>query len=192
MAQLRKLSTGAWIAVGLVAGLVLAPAAAIGATNLVGIVAASGTRAGVTKAGQLNVAEASPTSFRELKAFSTTGCAQLIKVPASDGFIIKSVTIDTWSDPTPGNDNFASVYLGSGCNSSHEVILINPGSIGSTTVPFDPGFAVPPNGILTYNVSGNVGADVYVTGYLVPKSDVGSGTHIMMVAHGLSGAGRRG
>jgi hypothetical protein len=191
MARLRKLSTGAWIAVGLVVGLVLAPAGAIAATNLVGIVASNGARASVTAAGQLRVAEASPTSFRELKAFSTTGCARLIKVPANDGFIVKSVTFDTFDDPTPGGSNFASVYLGAGCNENQELALVNPGSVGSTTVPLDPGFAVPPNGILTYNVVGNVGADVYVTGYLVPKADVGSGTHVPMVV-GLSGAGRRG
>lgn len=178
MAQLRKLSTGAWIALGLAVGLVLAPAGAIAATNLVGIVASNGARASVTAAGQLRVAEASATSFRELKAISTTGCAKLIKVPANDGFIIKSVTFDTWDDPTPGGGNFASVYLGSGCNPNQEVIVINPGSVGGTTVPLDPGFAVPPNGVLTYNVAGNVSADVYVTGYLVPKADVASGTHI--------------
>jgi hypothetical protein len=85
-----------------------------------------------------------------------------------------------------------SVYLGSGCNHSHEVVLINPGSVGGTTIPFDPGFAVPANGVLTYNVSGNIGADVYVTGYLVPKADVGPGTQIPMAVRGLSGSGQRG
>lgn len=188
MAQLRKLSTGAWIAVGLVVGLVLAPAGAIAATSLVGIVAANGTRAGVTGAGQLNVAEAGPVTFRELGVPSPSGCATIFKVPAVDGFIIKSITFDTWADPTPGGGNVAAVYSGAGCSAANEVFVANPGGVGDSTVPFDPGFAVGPNGILTYNVGGNVLADVYITGYLVPKADVGSGTHPPLVAHGLSGS----
>jgi hypothetical protein len=180
MPKFRKGSGGPWLAAGIVAGILLAPAAAIGAAGLVGIVGSNGKRAQVTPANQLQTAPASPGSYRSkwTPGISNAPCTVVFAAPAKKGLVVTRMQANTWTNPTPGAANFVTLYRDAVCTSSTTTIVarINPPGFGIQTVEFDPGFALKAGKKLYANTQGGVITDLTMTGYLVPKKAVPSTT----------------
>jgi hypothetical protein len=169
----RRLPAAGWVAVGLLGAAVIAPASAVAASNLVGIVGSNGARAGVTSAGSLQTAEASPASFVALHDFAEGSCDLVYKVPRHEGLIITGVAFNSYVVPTPGPGTFTGLYTTRNCAGSY-FLDNNPGGIGETTVPLSPGLALKSGTGLYITTAGGVFSDVYITGYLVSASAVPS------------------
>lgn len=180
MSRLRTLSTGAWIAIGLVAGSILAPAAAVAAQTVVGIVGPNNARAGVTYAGQLRTAEAPPSA---MQVFARNGvvtgpCGDVTANVGARGYVMKQVVFDVYADSAdPGPADFVAVYTDAGC-AGQPIAIITPATAGVWSYPLDPGFAIQPGGGLWTKASGQVESNVTVYGYTVPATDVPATTPI--------------
>jgi len=176
MRKLVKRSGGPWLAAGLVAGMLLAPAAAIGAAGLVGIVGSNGKRAQVTAANQLQTAPAGPSQYRSkwTAGVSSGGCLQVFAVPSTRGAVVTRVTANTWTNPSPGAANNVTIFRDAACTVSTASIVtrINPPGFGIDVVEFDPGFALKANARLYAQAQGGVITELTVTGYLTPKAAV--------------------
>ena len=170
----------------------VAPAAAYAAVSLVGIVGSNGKRAQVTGANQLQTAEATPSQFRAINFFvvGSSGCDTIFTAPSTKGFVLKQALFDVWANPTPGAGEFVAIYGEPTC--SNPVALINPESVNGYVVPFEPGFAVKSGSSLYGTTGGSVAADLYLLGYLVPKSAVPATTSVARVPHTASRAGSPG
>ena len=184
MKRFKRWAGTPWLALGLVVGLLLAPAAAYAAVNLVGIVGSNGKRAQVTGANQLQTAEATPSQFRTINSFSVGSCGQIFAVPSTKAFVLKQVLFDVWADPSPGGGEFAAIFADNTC--SNPIALINPGTVNGYVVPLDPGFALKAGAKLYGNAGGSVGFDIYMSGYFVPKSAVPATTIVTRPAHARS------
>ena len=112
-----RLPGGAWIAVGLVLGLALSPVAARATSALTGIVGSNGSEAGVTLSNHLLTAEAAPTSSHGYHFFADSSlCLKIATTPATAGYILKQIVVDTYSDPTPGSSDAIEIWTGTGCS----------------------------------------------------------------------------
>jgi hypothetical protein len=179
MSRLRKLSTGAWIAIGLVVGSILAPAAAVAAQTVVGIVGSNNVRAGVTLAGQLRTAEAPPSS---MQVYARNGvvsgaCSAVASSVGTRGYIAKQIVFNVYADPTPGAGDYVALYTDAACG-TQPIAIITPALVNAWTYPLDPGFAIQAGGGLYAEAFGGVESDVTVYGYTVPATDVPATTPI--------------
>ena len=166
------LPTGAWIAVGLVLGLALSPVAAQATGALTGIVGSNGSEAGVTLSNHLLTAESAPTSSHGYHFFAdSTLCQKIATTPATAGYILKQIVVDTYSDPTPGSSDAIEIWTGTGC-SGFPLASIHAGSVGLSTFTFNPGEALAPGSSLYGYASGNIAAQVWLQGYGVPAASV--------------------
>jgi hypothetical protein len=156
--------------------MLLAPAAAIGAAGLVGIVGSNGKRAQVTPANQLQTAPASPGSYRSkwTPGLGNAPCTAVFAAPSKKGLIVTRMQSNTWTNPTPGAGNFVTLYRDAACTGSIATIIarINPPGIGIDRVEFEPGFALKAGKKLYAKTDGGVVTDLTMTGYLVPKGSV--------------------
>jgi len=179
VSRLRSLSTGAWIAIGLVAGSILAPATAVAATSLVGIVGPNNVRAGVTSAGQLRTAEAAPYAFQVYarNGVVSGGCSVITTSVGTKAYIAKQVVFNVYEDPTPGAGDYVALYSDAAC-SSQPIAVVTPGLVNAWTYPLDPGFAIQAGGGLYAQAFGGVESDVTVYGYTVGATDVPATTPI--------------
>jgi hypothetical protein len=177
MKGLERLSRTPWVAVGLVVGLLLAPAAAIGAASLVGIVGQSGKRADVTKANQLQVAAATPGQFR---GYRETGIANTCKpaftAPTTKSYVMTGVTFNVFQNTTPGLANWIGLFRDASCTET--IVLHNADGLGGFNVPFEPGFGVRAGQTIYTSALGNVRGELYVYGYLVAKGAVPATTQV--------------
>jgi hypothetical protein len=172
MSRIRNLPGAAWVAIGLATGALIVPAAAVAAGN-VGIIGSNGNTAKVTTSGSLQVAEATPASFKEFVHFSPTSahCTKVATVPAHKGFVLKSVTFDVFEDTSPGSANNVFLATRSDCAPSSVIMDENPGSVNATQLSFGPGFAVAPGHSLYIEDFNGVTAEVYLLGFYVnPKA----------------------
>jgi len=180
MSRLRTLSTGAWIAIGIVAGSILAPATAVAATSLVGIVGPNNVRAGVTTAGQLRTAEAAPYAFQ---AYARNGvvlgsCSVITSSVGTKAYIAKQIAFDVYAlDSSPGPSDYVAVYTDALCQ-SQPIAMVTAASVNTWTYPLDPGFAIQAGGGLYVEAYGGVEANVTVYGYTVGATDVPATTPI--------------
>ncbi len=171
MRTFMRESGGLWLAVGLVAGILLAPAA-VGSAGLINIVGTNGKRAQVTPANQLQTAPASPAMYRNVFTPGIVStCSVVFAAPAKSGAVVTSVAFNVWQNPAPGLGSYVFVSLNSAC-SGRIVTRFNPGGIGMTVVPFNPGFALKAGAKLYAVALGSVATELTVTGYLVPKAAV--------------------
>jgi hypothetical protein len=181
VSRLRSLSTGAWIAIGLIVGSILAPATAVAATSLVGIVGQNGVRAGVTSAGQLRTVEAAPYSFQEYARNGVvSGSCSVItaSVGTTKAYIAKQIVFDVYATdtpPTPGD--YIALYTDASC-ATQPIAMVTPASVNAWTYPLDPGFGIKAGGGLYAEAFGNVEANVTVYGYTVGVNDVPATTPI--------------
>lgn len=172
MARIRDLPGAAWFAIGLGAAALIVPAAAVAAGN-VGIIGSNGNTAKVTASGSLQVAEATPASFKEFVHFSPSSgvCTKVATVPANKGFVLKSVTFDVFEDTSPGSANNVLLATRSDCAASSVIMDENPASVNATQLSFGPGFAVAPGHSLYMEDFNGVTAEAYLLGFYVnPKA----------------------
>ena len=87
-------------------------------------------------------------------------------MPANEVVIRLSATETCWVQLTTVSGT--QIYQGD----------INPGGIGTITVPFDPGLVIPPNRSLCVKNwdTTNVQAEVFVYGFVIPSSAAPVGT----------------
>ena len=129
-------------------------------------------RAQVEPGGRLAVQQVEPTSFFHSTTLGFThasGCVLIAAPPSGKALIVHEVRIDAYADPSPGESQNVVMYAGTDCTGAI-IGDVNPPSLGATTVPFDPGLAVPSGSGLSANINGNVAVEVYVDGYSVASS----------------------
>ena len=166
-----------WLAIGVAVGVILAPAAAvaagIGVTSLVG---PNGTKATVARSGQLLTAQADPNMIRDFVADtdgdgSSSGCDKAYGPPKGYSFVLTQISVDTWTNTTPGADNDTLILLGTAKSNCLDPIGdVNSPGIGELTIPFSPGIVVPAGDDVGIVTNGNVNAEAYGEGYLVPSA----------------------
>ena len=164
----------AWVAVALVAGLVLAPAAAVATTTLTGvtITGANHVTAAVTPAGQLETANEPPSAIRSFYFYNIDngdGCLKAYTAPTGYSFILEQVTVDVWEDTSPGPANNLGLAPQSTC--AFLYADENPSGVGATVFPFGPGIVIPSGKSLYAVANGDVDGEIYGYGYLVPTAD---------------------
>jgi hypothetical protein len=171
------LSTGAWIAGGLVAAAMLVPGIAYATSTVTQIVGKNGTTvAQVTPASQLQVTEVAPGSFFSKFASSDNAgsfdCDTLTTAPANQGVIVREIRATTFQGDSK---DYVIFIAGADCVGSR-IGEVNGGDADSNIdLSIDPGFSIPAGTPITYIVhdfSGNLQADLQVDGYLVPKGNV--------------------
>ncbi len=165
------------LAAGLLVGWIAGPRIASAVGSLVTIQNTAGTKAGVTKAHQLQVAEAGPGTFREF-AISTAdqNCHDVVAVPSNRSFVVKSLSFVVDSASSSGLQ-VALVYPNGTCT-GREMYSASTGVLGSHDVSIEPGFVVGHSGFLTIKQGGDGVIAVYVWGYLVPKAAAPSTTPV--------------
>jgi hypothetical protein len=182
MSRIGNLSRPGWLVIGAVGALILAPSAAVAtATGLSELTGPGGQRAAVTDAGQLATAEAAPSSF-ELEFYDTTSsspCASMAAISKTQGFIVTEITVDTYALPAPGGDNTIDAYTHPGCSGKNGILQINPATLGITTMPLTPGYAIPKGGSLSFLGTNGTEANIDVFGYKVPAKDVPGYTKVV-------------
>ena len=159
------------IAVAIVIAALLAPVAAVAAGQLVEISSPSGRKADVTRAEQLQTAEASPHQF--VRGWGIIGgdgiCRQVLTAPATKAVVIKTVVIDVSSVPGPGG----AVWLAVGPPADrclYPITSMSVDAIGPIVFNLEPGVAVPAGGRLTMQATVLAGA--YAFGYKVADTAV--------------------
>ena len=164
----------AWLLVaGMIVGALVVPRVASAVGSLVTIQGAGGTqKAAVTKGHQLQTAEAPPSSFRAFEANSgQTACTVIVTVPATSGYVIRTVSIAVTSADTSGFP-LAAVYPNGTCSGNQVLAGISTRSTDVFTVPIEPGFALAAGRKLSLKVANQAGVAVSIYGYLVPSADV--------------------
>jgi hypothetical protein len=187
MRFLAKVSRSAWVIVGIVGGLMLAPAAAVAATFMV-LHGANGPAVNATNASQLLTAEAPPSAWESVVGWNDTvgSCSNLPTPNASGGFIIRQLDVEMLVGSGRGTVYF---YDGPGCLPGRSIALVDAAS-GNTVIPFTPGIALPKKGVISARLIGSAaGTQFYVLGYKVPASDVSAPTPTVICAFTLSACG---
>jgi hypothetical protein len=191
MRFLRGLSKSGWIIVGLVAGLFLAPAAAVAATSLV-LHGSNGPAVNATGDGQLQTAEAPPSTWVSEFGWNNLvgSCSNLPPVSSTAAFIIRQVNVDVQVNARSGNTGLVYVYDGAGCKASQIVAEVDTTVGGNDTYPFNPGIAVPAKGQISILFGGTAaGIGVNVLGYKVPKADAPAATGVVVCSHAVKACG---
>jgi hypothetical protein len=139
----------------------------------------------VDSTGKLNVGDGSgplsvdgTTTSRESpastlvrgRAIAPSSCSQILAAPAGKALVIKTIHVDTYSNPSPNQGNYVGIYVGASCDSL--ALFVNPATLGLTSIPLDPGVTVPAGKSLSALSGGSVGVEVYAMGYTVPASSV--------------------
>jgi hypothetical protein len=172
----RRLPAVAWVAIGVLGAAIIAPASAYAASNWVGIVSANGHRVAVTPAGQLEETQTNPGNFVSLYLNSGGECENVYTVPKNRALIIESVTFNTLDlYGSAGDGIFSGLYARPDCAGDY-FLDENPAGTGETSMPLTPGVTLKSGTALSFENNGN-DTEVYVFGYLVPSSEVGS-SHI--------------
>jgi hypothetical protein len=180
MKWLMRLSRSGWFVAGALAALVVVPAGAaaatIGVTELAGT---SGQRAEVTRAGQLDTAQAPPSSFvtrlggADLTSASQSKCVTFPVISSTKAVVIRQFTVTASS--VPGTLGSVLLYEGPNCQPSQVIDQLSYATPGITNLPIDPGIALPKAGTISVSIDG-IAALVALFGYTVPASDVPSYT----------------
>jgi hypothetical protein len=110
-------------------------------------------------------------------AIGGDGCVVIATPPSGKAMIVRDVTVDVFSDPSPGEGDNLPIFTGTTCEEGGVAIGdVNPPTVGVTTLPFDPGLGVPAKSGLSAFANGSVDAEIYVDGYSVPSSQVPAST----------------
>jgi len=189
VSRIKNISRVGWLVTGITAALVLVPTTAVAVTTAAEtiITGGSGTgQASVTSAHQLLTTTVNPkayvnTGFVTSEGQSSAPTAIVASPPAGDALIVTTIHLNTFSDPTPGNTDSVTFVIesGTGCD-SHKVVgsyfeLVDPGSVGETEIPYNPGLAVPGGDALCAAAGDNLDVTITATGYTVPSKEVPAG-----------------
>jgi hypothetical protein len=173
-------SRTAWLLVGaVVVGSLVVPRVASAVTDLVTIQGGNGsTKASVTDGKQLQVAEATPSSFHEFSGgVGTTSCQVVATIPSTKGFVIRSIALDVITPSTTGIE-IASLFPNDSCSGAGDIYSVATHVRAAHPVSLDPGFAIAPGGTITLRASAASVIAAHVWGYYVPPSDVPSTTKV--------------
>jgi hypothetical protein len=183
MAKIKSMPKAGWFVAGLAVALLLIPTAAgaKAALKFTGIEGTSGSQADVTKAGQLQVAAASPSSLYQNGYFANAGgdtFSTVAQPPAGDALIVDHVHIVVEEVPTTGVPMYLTVRTGTNCATGSMVPGLNQplfaAALGVTDDPLTPGALVPSGDSLCLQVYGTANTvDVVGTasGYTIPAAD---------------------
>ena len=132
---------------------------------------AAGKLTKVTVKGPVT-AQVAPTSafyHRQSNMLITGGgCQMIAKPPTGKQLVVQEVTLNIVYLMTPDQSNSITLYIGTDCTGDR-LANVTPSSLGPIALPFDPGVVVPASAKLSVEVSGDVGAESWVTGYLIPQ-----------------------
>jgi hypothetical protein len=170
------LSTGAWIAGGLLGAALLVPGISYAAATMTKIVGTNGTTvAQVTRANQLQATETAPANFYSQTADSyneTLGsCDTLTTTPANKGLIIQDVRATTYQGVSKDTLYF---FAGANCTGPSLAVLNAGDADSNIDQQITPGFAIPAAtsiSYLVYDGDGNMQIGFTLDGYYVPKAD---------------------
>ena len=155
----------------IVVAAVLAPVAAIAAGQLVEISSASGRKAEVTRAEQLQAAEASPHQFiRGINYPGVGQCRTVLTAPAGKAVVVKAATISMYTTGTTARRVF--LYIGAACSSA--VVDVHAVGVAVEHLDFGAGLVVPAGQSL-WAYAGDTNAVVSAFGYKVPSTAVPAG-----------------
>ena len=159
----RRWASPLWLTVGLVIGLIAAPAVAVAATlSVVNIAGPNGTKAVVAKTGQIATTVADPGSFRAFHKYGVIGtCVKIFTAPPGTSMIVTQLTEDVY---VKGNQ--VGVSTGAACVSL--MVDWNPPTIGAMVFPLGPGIVIPAGKSLYAIAYGGTAAEIYGYGYTVP------------------------
>lgn len=144
----------------------------------------SGTQARVNSAGQLLVG---PAGLKTLISHGirndTTTFKKIFESPADKAIVVTSVTINTFVATAVGSGKYFSIAVSktdASCStvvrdsSGYTVANVNPPGVGVITLPFVPGFVIPPGRALcaSNTTPASLIAEVYAYGYMVPGASV--------------------
>jgi hypothetical protein len=168
--------------VGALLGVLVVPQVAAAVSNAVQIQSGNGTaEADVTKAGQLQQTETAPSNFRvlDVQASGDGQCNQFAAAPAGKGLVVRQVVV-TITVPSSAGVPFLAVYSNGTCT-GRGLALVSTETIGTTTLPITPGFALASGHRLSVNIvsPGTAAANAFLFGYLVPSADVPSTTPVL-------------
>ena len=174
---MRERRFSGWVvALAVIAGSLLAPVGVMAAGSLIEISSPSGRVAQVGRAQQLFTAPTSPEWLRRGRAIvgQDVGCRPVIVAPSNRALIVTDVHIDTYSLSAPSQNRWVQLTTRSNC--TQVVEYHNPTAIGTQTLSFGPGLAIPAGAGLYAQAASEVGAEVYGFGYLVPAGAVPTGS----------------
>ena len=100
-----------------------------------------------------------------------TGCVTLAAPPSGRALVIQQIRVNTFVNPTPNSGNWVAVWLGANCVGT-VVATLNPSTLGVTTIPLGPGFAIPQGQVLSTKTFNSVQAEVYADGFSLPAAQV--------------------
>ncbi len=170
----------AWMLVAaMIVGALVVPRVASAVGSIVTIQGGGSTqKASVTKAHQLQVAEAQPSTFHAFEAnVAQTSCTTIVTVPANKGYIVKTISIAVTSADGSGLP-LAVIYPNGTCSGSQVLAAAPTDGTEVFTVPIEPGFALAAGKKLSVTVANTAGIAVSIFGYLVPPGDVPATTPI--------------
>ena len=130
------------------------------------------TRAAHVEPGnRLAVQEVPPSSYFHATRAGLTpanGCVVIANAPPGKALVLRQARVNTSLIQNAGGT--AQLYANGTCDNNQGIIgTVTPGSMGISTVGFDPGLAIPAGGAFSavlYSING----DVYVDGYVVAAS----------------------
>jgi hypothetical protein len=187
MRFLRGIPKSAWVIGGLIAGLVIAPTAAVAATAMI-VHGANGPAVNATTDNQMLTAEAPPSAWASVYgwAFLVGQCSNLPTANAVGGFVVRQVNVDIEVNARSGTGGTALLFEGAGCKAGH--LFAQADAVqGTVVLPFTPGIALPKNGTISILFEGAAaGIEVHVHGYRVPASDVPAYTPVITCSHAAS------
>jgi hypothetical protein len=121
----------------------------------------------------VNTQLTAPNTYLHTTTFaivSSRGCLVLATPPSGKAMIVREVRVDVFGDPSPGPDQDLTIYRDNTCTS--QVADVNPGTLGETVLPFDPGLGIPANSGISARATGAVEAEAYVDAYSVSSGSV--------------------
>ena len=181
---MSRTKAAACLAIGLAAGVLLAPTGALSAVpTLVRITDTGSHAANVTKAHQLLAAESDPAAAVLLSAGAPASCVPVYTVPAGKALVMKTATFDLQMGSTQTNGN-ASLRSGSDCGGATWANEWATGANTTATLTDDLGSTsvLPAGTELDFYNGGFLYAYVTVHGYLIPAAAAPKGT--VVVTHG--------
>ncbi|GAA5141421.1 hypothetical protein GCM10023340_03130 [Nocardioides marinquilinus] len=102
-------------------------------------------------------------------------CTTFVTAPARRAVVVTSINVDAYDVPSPPGPGRAVFLFRGDC--STQVQTVNPGSVGVTTLEYEPGLVVPAGGRLSALTLGGVAAELTVSGYLVAPGAVAPGSN---------------
>jgi hypothetical protein len=166
-----------WLVAGLLAGVILAPAAAVAATlSTVRIVGTDGVTVSVASSGQLATAAVSPNALHVFHFYNLSGstCDAVYTSPHGSALVLETITVDVYSAGSPGPGVNLRVASNASCRA--QLADVNPSTVGATSIGLSPGVVIPAGKSLYAIGDNNAAAELYGYGYLVPAADAPVGT----------------